>query len=352
MITNQRTAEITPSAVVLLQSVHSYPAVSVLLNTTPSERMQVPDAQRLRGLLAEAEGRLRAEQPSTAAAVVTTALRRAAEEAAGSATSEALAVFASESMLQALALPVRVVERVVVDPTFATRDLVRALHRTPRHVVLVLNSGQARLFDGAAGELRPARTAAFPMSAGDDGTAAFLRRVDRGLGSYRALHPSPLVLIAPPEVVAAFRAVSRHCDRLAGTIPANVATAPLPELAARVRPVLEDYLLSRQEEALTLLERRIGEHRAVTGVPAAWLAARHERPEMLVVEEGLYFPARLSPDGDWLTPATDVEHPDVIDDVVDELIETVLDRGGWVALVRDGRLAAHDRVALTTAARH
>ena len=68
---------------------------------------------------------------------------------------------------------------------------------------------------------------------------------------------------------------------------------------------------------------------------------------MLAVEEGYRFPARLSVDGDLVTPAEDAEAPDVIDDLVDELIETVLDRGGWVALVRDGALAGHDRVALT-----
>jgi hypothetical protein len=68
---------------------------------------------------------------------------------------------------------------------------------------------------------------------------------------------------------------------------------------------------------------------------------------MLAVEEGLFYPARLSDDGDLLLPATDVEHPDVIDDAVDELIELVLERGGWVALVEDGALVEHGGVALT-----
>ena len=80
---------------------------------------------------------------------------------------------------------------------------------------------------------------------------------------------------------------------------------------------------------------------------SAWLAARRERPEMLAVEEGLFFPARLSADGDFLLPAANIDAPEVIDDAVDELIELVLDRGGWIALVDDGSLARHDRVALT-----
>lgn len=68
---------------------------------------------------------------------------------------------------------------------------------------------------------------------------------------------------------------------------------------------------------------------------------------MLAVEEGYFYPARVDGSGKLLSPADDVEHLDVIDDAVDELIETVLRRGGWVALVEDGALADHDRVALT-----
>ena len=151
----------------------------------------------------------------------------------------------------------------------------------------------------------------------------------------------------PARSLSSFQGLSGNLGRLAGTIPANVASEPLAQLATRTRPILETYLLSRQDEALALLDRRVGAKRAVSGMQSAWLAARAERPEMLAVEQGLFYPARLSSDGDLLQHATDVEHPDVIDDAVDELIELVLDRGGWVALVEDGALAAHDGVALT-----
>jgi hypothetical protein len=49
-----------------------------------------------------------------------------------------------------------VVDRTVMDPTFATRDLVRSLHRTPRHVVLVLTEHEARLFDPSGHDTAPA----------------------------------------------------------------------------------------------------------------------------------------------------------------------------------------------------
>ncbi|PRC49892.1 hypothetical protein C6A85_72390, partial [Mycobacterium sp. ITM-2017-0098] len=108
---------------------------------------------------------------------------------------------------------------------------------------------------------------------------------------------------------------------------------PADQLVELIRPVLEDYLKSRGREALDHIENRARTGRVLRDMDSAWLAARWERPEMLVVEEHYYYPARLDATGDILVPADDVDHPDVIDDAVDELIEIVLRRGGWIALV-------------------
>ena len=355
----QRRAPALPTAeqVVLLQSVRSYPAVSLLMNTTPSTALTASAAVRLNQLLAQATRRLRAEGAASDVAAALANLERLVDDAVSGPTSAALALYAGPHTALALRLPVQVRERVVVDPTFATRDLVRSLHRTPRHAVLVLSSREARLFEGAGDQLRPARTSAFPLRDSrqrkDDGArddnSAFLRTIDRALATYLRLHPAPLVLAGSARVLAAFTGQSTNLARLVGSIPVNLFTEPLSVLAERIRPALECYLLSREQEALTLLEKRVGARRAASGMADAWLAARTERPEMLAVQSGLFYPARVSEDGDRLMPATDVEHPDVIDDAVDELIELVLERGGWVALVDDdkGALAAHAGVALT-----
>lgn len=347
-----------PELVLELQAPTAYPAVTILMPTAPAATMSAEDAARLRGLLDHAKARL-AGDPAPGGDVVR-ALTGLVTEASRLPTATALAIFASADGIRAsVRLPVAVTARTVVDATFATRDLVRAVHRTPRHAVLVLGLREARLFVGAGDELTPAGRP-FPMSQprerGRDHaragraqalTAAFCRQVDAALGAHLALHPSPVVLAGSQRAVAAFREQSRHLSRLAGVVPANLVREPLSSLVQRVRPVLDAYLRSRQEEALALLERRVGARAAVSGIEAAWLAARHELPEMLVVEETLTMPARLSADGDRVERAFDVEAPDVVDDLVDELIEVVLRRGGWVALAEPGALAPHDGVALT-----
>lgn len=342
-----------PSAqqVLLLQSVRADPCVSLLASTTPAIRMSPADASTLERLAGQAACRLAADATPGGAELVA-ALDDLVTRARSGPTGSGIALFVNAAVREVVRLPVEVVDRVVVDPTFATRDLVRALHRTPRHVVLLLAEREARLLDGVGGDLcRPARSP-FPLTAEHPAgrpadVDAFLRQVDQALGTYLRLHPAPLVLVGAERTVARFRALSRNTDRLAGTVTGAFTRAPFATLVPRIRQVLDAYLRSRQEEALELLDRRRSRRAVVEGIDAAWLAARRERPEMLAVEEGLFHPARVSPDGDFLTRASDVDHPEVIDDVVDELIETVILRGGWVALVADGALAGHDRVALT-----
>ena len=363
--TTATTAATTPNAekVLQLQAVRGYPAVSLLLSTTPAPAMTPGDVQTLRALHAQAVDRLARDVQAGDTARLLDRLERLVHVAADSPTGHAMAVFAHRSTGSIVRLPVTVTDRTVVDPTFATRDLVRALHRTPYHLVLSLTRVEARLFAGTD-TLHPVRASAFPvtaphaprrsatrpaLAAGD--TTTFLRAVDAAFGTYRRVHPAPFVITGEDRVLSEFERISRNLDRCAGTLRVNTATEPLSRVAARTRPLLEAYLLSRQDEALALLGTRIWADRAAVGLPAVWLAARHDRPEMLAVEQGLFQAARISPDGDTLDlvhdPAEVADDPDVVDDIIDDLIELVLHRGGWVALLDDGRLTGHGGIALT-----
>jgi hypothetical protein len=349
-----------PAQVTALLQVHEYPAVSLLLTTTPAAELIRSDDLRLDALAATAIERLRAELPPDTTAPLVRRLHELIEQAHAGPTGRALVLYVSAGAHAVIRLPIGVRDRVVIDPTFATRDLVRALHRTPRHLVLALDAGQARLYDAVSDTLLPALTGAFPLHAArrhargrgdrsgcDTDALDFYRQVDAALGAYARLHPAPLVLVGDDRATAAFRRLSANCARLAGTVRGNLTTTAASELTARIRATLEDYLHRRQDEALALLGQRTTAGRVASGMPAAWLAARTQRPEMLVVDETLYYPARLSDDGDTLTPATDVDHPDVIDDAVDELIELVLNRGGWIAFAAPGALDDHHGVALS-----
>jgi len=144
--------------------VRDYPAVSVLLATVPGPRMQDEDAARLDALLTQATTRLAEELGSAEAALLGERLRALAAEAARCPMRSGLALYASSQASSSWALSSPVRDRAVIDPTYATRDLVRSLHRTPRHVVLVITDRDARLFDSSGDRLAPAMTRSFPIS--------------------------------------------------------------------------------------------------------------------------------------------------------------------------------------------
>lgn len=350
---------LTAQQVTELQAMRAYPSISILATTRPGSTMHGEDISTLRSLAASAARRLAAEDPRHLDAdpeSLVTAVHAMIAEAAGRPTDRGVALFVSATDRRRVNLPVPVVNRCVIDPTFATRDLVRALQHTPHHAVLLLSTNEARLLHDRGGVLTPAASGGFPArrrtlgarrSRADERPTDFLRRVDRALGVALRLDPMPLVLVAAEPTASRFHHLSRNTGRLAGVVKGSHLHTGADELTTLTRPVLQDYLRSRAQEALDLVEQRAGGGRVLTDINSAWLAARWERPELLAVEEDFFYPARLGQDGDSLIPTDEVDRPDVIDDAVDELIEIVLGRGGWIALLPPGELPGGARLALT-----
>ena len=352
--------ELRPSDVTRLVTSQAWPSVSILMNTTPADRMRPHDVRRLTRQLEEAE-HLLGEHRMLRAGPLLTRLRAMAQEASARPTGRALALFANQALEHTVRLPLPVRSRTVVEATFATRDLVLALHRTPPHLLLLLHPMCAHLYRGYADTLTAIRGAGLPIEhdlaqpgallRGDDRVEDHLDKVDRVLARVRSEHPSPLVLAGTTRDVTRFAERSRNLHRLAATVTGPDAEDPAA-LHLATRRGMAHYLLSRENEALNSVRRAQAERpeTLATGVEACWRAARRLAPVMLVVDESYTFPARDT--GDQLLP----HEPDpargghaagtLHHDLVDDLIEVVIDRGGWVAFSRPGALDQHDRIAL------
>jgi hypothetical protein len=117
--------------VLLLQSLRHFPSVSVLMSTTPGLRMTVTDAAGSGDLLDQAELRLRRIDQVPDPTGLIEELQRLGRTVSAEPTDRAAAVYDSQHTSRAVRLGVPVVDRVVIDTTFATRDLVLTLQRTP-----------------------------------------------------------------------------------------------------------------------------------------------------------------------------------------------------------------------------
>lgn len=353
---NPAITAVDPKSVAHLTVSGGYPCISLLLPTTPSRRMLKADMGRLSSLLHQVKQQLEDRQVTSRDRLLSE-LERLAQAARVSRTDSGLGLFVNLSLARAWTLPVTVNAKAVVESTFATRDLLRALHRTPPHMVLRLDAFGARVFwvsdratlldtvervprraphgaDTASGRLGKAQDA--EMAAED--RRDFLARVDTRLGRLRSEHPAPLVLAGDLELLTELKGHARWLHRLAGEVVGVEAAGPeVLFTAAALR--LEDYLHRRGQQSLYALHEAAAEtpERVTAGLDECWAAVAGHTSGTLVVEHGYVHP-RESTD-------TGVASHDVIDD----LLELALENGNLIAFVDDGQLHEFGGIALLKA---
>lgn len=276
---------------------------------------------------------------------------------------QGLAILVTPHDGQLLHLPFAVVEQVVVDRTFATRQLLEGIARNPRYRVLVLDGHHARMFQGEGHRLVEVRTHGFPVhveppheqdtpqkdlpiheEAEREEHRIVYRAVDDALEAACRVDPLPVVVTGAERELALFGEVTAHGGRIVGRLAGNYAHTHPAELATTVRPALDAHRAAEQTRVLERLREAHGRERAVFGLSAVQEAVAEGRGNLLVVEEGFTFPGQWT---DGLTPGdTPDERIDDLDEVVDDVIETVLLAGGHVEFVDDGALAGHGRIGM------
>ena len=347
-----------------LQRHRSHPSVSILLPTHRTSPDNKRDPIVLKNLVGEATDRLidllgkRDAAPLVRrldAQVAALDLRR---------TLDGLAIFVNAEHAGAYLLPVPLTPRVVIDDTFATRDLVFALNRSPRYWVLALSEQPTRLFEGVRDTLVEVRAGGFPMVHTGPGGAAslpklidksryedehhqqFFRRVDQALAPFVKADPLSVCVVGVERWLSHYQSVTSQ-KGIVATVTGNHDQTPAHELGKLVWPVVADALSVKRQRALDALDAAVGAQRFASGLGEAWRRAGEGRGELLLVEQNYHQAARLDEAADQLHLVDEGNAGANMADAVDDLIELVLAKQGEVVFVDDGALEGHQRIALT-----
>ncbi len=349
-----------------LQQAHSYPCLTITLPTHRTWPDNRQDPIRVKNLVTEAIHRLRGEFSKRELAPVLERLETLVADIDFTHTLDGLVLAVNHEMAREYVLPFPVSERVVVDDTFFTRDLIHAFNRTRRYWVLSLSEQHTRLYDATREHLEEITTGGFPMRhTGPGGDAPlpggrgvnssrhrderhrqFFRAVDRAIRPFMAADPLPLAVAGVDRYQAFFREVSSHTEAIIATLTGNYDHLTAHDLGLAIWPPVEDGFAARRLAVLDHLAAAVGDHRAASTLGEVWYQAGIGRVETLVVEEGYHEAARLGEPGALEYPIADPTAPDVFDDAVDEVIATVLAKGGRVVFVNDGELRQHERIAV------
>jgi len=324
-----------------LQRQICYPSVTVLQNTRPGDALHADDATSLIHLADIVDNRLDGDVADETRRAITATIVELIGRASSESPTRALAICVSPQHQAIVRLGREVRSRVIIDDTFATRDMVADANRTASYRVITVSDRKARVLLGDRTRLVEERGAEWPLLRDDDQSLAqWSRAVSHAV---RALHrefPLPLVVAGVDRSVRELLKL----DGLEpiGTVSGNHDRTGWSDLHHLAWPLIVDWLRTDAARARTSLGVARDQHRYAGGLDEVWDLAQEGRVELLVVEDDYEVAARVR-DG-RLEPAKDTWSPDVVDDVIDELIETVLRKGGRAVMVPSGDLADSDRV--------
>lgn len=349
----------------LLQAIQGYPALSILLPTHRTSPDNKQDPIRVKNLATEAVDRLQQEFSKREVQPLLDNLDAIVRDIDYRYTLDGLAIYVNNDFVRKFYLPFPVKERVSIDESFATRDLVMAMNRSPRYWVLVLSEKPTRLFEGARDTLVEITDYGFPMvHSGPGGEAAlpggfgvrksayrdeysrkFFREVDAAFDEVAKDDPLPLLVVGVDRHISFFNEVTSHGSLIAGAALGNYDHLSAHDLGKLLWPLVLEKMEERRQELLGELDAAVGAQRSASTLGEAWLQAQMGRVATLLAEEDYHQPARVSENGLVLTLVDEVGGAGVLDDAVDDLVELVLQKGGQAFFFGNGALASHGRVA-------
>lgn len=363
-----------------LASTHPSPCVSLYLPTHGGRNPE--DRSRLNGQLRRARDLLQGKGSSQEIDAILAPTKGLAEAGVWDDQLAGLAVFLSSEFHVQYRLPLEVPELLVVADSFHIRPLLRYLESNQHYFVLLLSQNHVGFLKGSADGIVPVTLEGFPHSMAealgkeerersvhyhfgargganpiyggggkadssrDEDLARFCRVVDQALWSVLRDEKAPLILAAPVRDAALFRSLTRYPHVVPEFLGADLGKATLPEIHARAWPLVQKLASEREREILGRYDRLVSSARAIDEVRAIAQFAIQGRVRDLLLERDVNLWGRMDPKtGDVaLFGARQDEREE---DILDDIAEAVLLRGGDVWSLEQGRMPTKSPVAAT-----
>ena len=352
--------------IINLQAIKEYPSVSIISPTHRTFPENQQDVIRVRNLIKEAKNRLTKEFGKRESEVLIRKLDDIADEIDYNNALDGLAIFVNKLKSKIFYLPFKVLERVIIDETFATRDLVFAINRSPRYWVLALSEKPTRLFEGFHDTLNEIKNDDFPVEYEGpaeteslpggkdiknptyeaDQSKSFFRNVDNKFNKYFKEEKLPIGLLGVDKNLAFFKEVASNNEHVITSVSGNYDKLSPHELSKVIWTPVKKKLDEARQKIFERLDNAIRFKKFVSGIDEVWQTAEQGKGETLVVEEDYHVSVKVDPDTQHLILTDKKDQASVIEDAVDEVIEKVIAKGGKVVFVDNDSLEKYSRIAM------
>jgi hypothetical protein len=285
---------------------------------------------------------------------------------------DGVGIYISPKVSGVVSFPFPVQERIVVNDSFVTRDLRYLQQLTEPYSVAAIGKKQIRLYSARGDVLTEITDGNFPLTFEDEyeyarpapsfghsrqemaeekstmvkvRTQSFFREASTSIARAMGATPLPLIVAGTVESIADFRQQDT-AELIRGEVVGSFDEYNFQELRSRA---FQSFLAYRQKaiaDRISMIQEHDVPGRTAKGVQECWTAAREGRGLTLVVEKDFECAGYVVEEDPQLylnKPST--EHK-TIPAVVDEIIETVIDKGGSVLFTDNDALTSLERIVL------
>lgn len=349
-----------------LHSINNYPCVSILMPTHKHFPENKQDPLRLKNLINIATKRLNEEFDKDEVKTILDKINEIYQSIDLKSLLDGLAIFVNKDKAIKFYLPFPVKERVIIDPTFATRDLVFAMNRSEPYWLVVISDKITKLFLGIRDNIIEYNENGFPFTniyyetksslitenhRNDRRTdnieriRKYLREIDAKLKNINTENYS-LVITGTERTLSLFNEISSQKELILTGINGNYEFESAHELSKIVWPVVKSERAKKRDEVLKEIEDAFGKKKLATGIDEVWKLANEGRGRLLIVELNYQYPAKVSDNQSHLIPVEIAPGKEIIDDIVDDIIEKVINTGGRVVFVNNGKLDKYGHIVM------
>jgi hypothetical protein len=324
--------------------------ITIILNTHRTFPDNQKDSLLLKNLIREAEARLISSIGKKDASSLVKRLRHLESDIDHRKNLESLILFVNKDLAKYMRLPIAVENRVVIDKTFATRDLIRALHQEVDYFVLVLSQQKVRLIEavanrvaGEAGDPFPIENNLFfPTSKAEQANAErqtnllseFFNRIDKELNAVRKDNPLPVLICTEESNYYEFLKIADQKDFYFKTfLNRNRVEEKDHAIVKDAWEIVKAYTKENNNSRKAELEKAVSTGRFLSDINDIWKAIHQGRVRTLFIAQGLFQPAIIKSDVVIPVSGDKPDKEDVIDDIYDEMIETNMRYGGDVVFL-------------------
>lgn len=339
-----------------LKDIISESCVTIILNTHRTSPDNKVDSLALKNLIKEAEERLFADEKKRDAKQLVERLKDLESQIDHNHNLESLILFVNESVAEYTRLPILVENRVVIDHTFATRDLVRALHFEANYYVLVLSQQKVRLLEAFNDQVVAETRNPFPIensqfystnkaelsnaSRQTNLIAEFFNRIDKEVNQIRKDNPLPVLICTEESNYHEYLKITDQKQSVFDTfLNKNRVDEKAHAIVTEAWAIVKDYTIKKNNARKQELKTAVSQNKFLSDTNEIWQAIKQGRVQTLFIEEGNFQPALWENDQIQYVSDNLLDRKEVVDDIYDELIEANMNYGGDVVFLPKGELS-------------